>query len=343
VKIQFRKEQEIMTFHDPTQEGKLIGRATEIRYDPLTGETSRILFDSGTPFVPPDYTDAATKGWCPFCEANVMTATPRFPAALAEEDGRITSGEAVLFPNLFPYAKHNAVVRITRQHYVRLEEFSAEQIRNAFGIAHRYLERVLRSDPAVKYISINWNYLPVSGGSILHPHIQPLVSEHPSVYQAVTAAAAEKFLAEHGVDYFTALVAEERRLGARWIGQQGMLQWVHAFAPRSHMDFIGVFRGVSAFRELEDTCWDMLADSLMRLFPYLAAKGLAGFNLALFMPMQPDSGQMVHVRLVPRLTYGALDTSDIHALNFLHRESLSMKVPESIAAEAAAYFGDQAQ
>lgn len=336
MEIQFRKEKEMLTLHDPMQEGKLIDRATEIRYDPLTGETSRILFDPGTPFEPLDYTEMATKGWCPFCEDNVLTSTPKFPNEVMKE-GRIVNGEAVLFPNLFPYGKHNAVVRITKQHYVRLEEFTAGHIQNAFIAAHMYLKKIVSLDPTVTHVSINWNYLPPSGGSILHPHIQVLASEHRTRYQAVTSAAEERFFNEFGINYYDALIEEEQRLGVRSVGQKGALNWVHAFAPRSHMDFIGVYKEASSFTELDDSSWEALADSLMCFFPYLKAKGLESFNLALFIPVQPAAGRM-HIRLVPRLTYGALGTSDLHVLNFLHGESLSLKVPESIAAEAAAYF-----
>ena len=45
--ITFTAKEEFFTFHDPMQDGKLIDRKTEIRMDPLTGETSRIIFDPG--------------------------------------------------------------------------------------------------------------------------------------------------------------------------------------------------------------------------------------------------------------------------------------------------------
>lgn len=334
--IPYRQEVEMLTLHDPTQEGKLIRRPTEVRYDPLTGETSRILFDSGTPFVPPDYSGQATSGWCPFCDEHVFTSTPRFPDDVAE-GGRIVRGEAVLFPNLYPYAKHNAVIRITKQHYVRGGQFTAEQLENAFSIAHAYLKKIVDADPAVKHVSINWNYLPPSGGSILHPHIQAIASEHPTRCQATTQMACDRFLHEHGTDYFRALIEEEKRLGVRWVGQRGEISWVHAFAPRSHMDFIGVLERSASFAELDDSCWKALAESVLRFLTCMREKGLESFNLALFLPLQPSSVRP-HIRLVPRLTYGVLGTSDMHVLNFLHGESLSLKRPEQNAGEAAKYF-----
>ena len=90
----------------------------------------------------------------------------------------LIQGEAVVFPNLFPYSKHNAVVRMCDQHYVKLDEFTAPMIANSFSAAHNYLNKVIAQDPETAYASINWNYLPPSGGSILHPHIHVLASEH---------------------------------------------------------------------------------------------------------------------------------------------------------------------
>ena len=59
--ISFRAVEEFLTFHDPMQDRKLIDRQTEIRFDPLTGESSRIIYDSSAPFTPPDYSEQAAQ------------------------------------------------------------------------------------------------------------------------------------------------------------------------------------------------------------------------------------------------------------------------------------------
>lgn len=338
--ISFRSVEEYLTFHDPMQGGKLTDRKTEIRFDPLTGETSRILHDPGAPFVPKDYTELAeaTGGAkCPFCPDNVFSSTPSFPEKQMKA-GRISRGEAVLFPNLFPYGKHNAVVRMTDQHYVRLEQFTVPALVDAFMTAHSYLDKVLAEDARITHVSINWNYLPPSGGSILHPHIQVLASEQPTHYQQTASNCGKQFYEQNGLHYYPALLAEERRLQERWIGQRGMIGWAHAFAPKSHCDSIGVFEDIPSFAELHAQCWNDLAESLVCFFRYFNEIGLASFNLALMIPVRPSPDQWTHVRLVPRITIGALGTSDISVFNFLHGESLSLKVPEQMARDAAAFF-----
>lgn len=337
--LQFRKHEEFFTFHDPMQDGKLIDRKTEIRFDPLTSETSRIIFDPGAPFVPKDYSELAkaTEGKnCPFCAENVSTITPRFPDELVE-GGRFVGKEAVVFPNLFPYSKHNAVVRMSDQHYVKLEEFTEVLISDAYKSAHQYIQNVLEFDVKTNYISINWNYLPPSGGSILHPHIHVLASEQPTNYQATITSNSHAFYGQDGKNYFTSLASVEQKLDERWIGREGTINWMHAYAPKSHCDFIGVF-DASFVNELTNESYDDLASSLLRFFRYFKENGLESFNAGLFIPVNKHAGEQVHFRLIPRTTIGALETSDMNVFNYLHGEPLSLKAPETVAGDAAKFF-----
>ena len=337
--IPFRKHEEFFTFHDPMQDGKLIDRKTEIRFDPLTGETSRIIFDPGAPFVPNDYTELAkaTEGAkCPFCSENVSKITPRFPDELVE-GGRFVGKEAVVFPNLFPYSKHNAVVRMSEKHFVKLEEFTEDLISDSFKAAHQYIQNVLEFDPKTEYISVNWNYLPPSGGSILHPHIHVLASEQPTNYQATVTSNSQAFYETEGWNYFTSLVTEEKTLDERWIAKEGSIDWIHAFAPKSHCDFLGVFEA-SSFNELKSDSYDDLAKSLVNFFRYFKGIGLESFNATLFIPVKEHAAQQVHFRLIPRMTIGMLGTSDMNVFNYLHGEPLSLKAPEEVAKAAATFF-----
>ncbi|WP_342504921.1 hypothetical protein [Sporosarcina sp. FSL K6-2383] len=337
--IQFTAHKEFFTFHDPMQDQKLIDRQTEIRQDPLTGETSRIIFDPGAPFIPTDYTELAKEtagSKCPFCPENVQSFTPTFPETLVT-GGRFTQGEAVVFPNLFPYSKHNAVVRMCDQHYIKLNEFTGSMIANSFSAAHDYLKKVIAQDSKTTYTSINWNYLPPSGGSILHPHIHVLASEQPTNYQATTSKAARQFHDTQDQNFYAALVEQERKIGERFIGTAGTIDWLHAFAPKSHTDFIGVFNATS-LEELNANNWQHLADSITRFFRYFETIGITSFNLALFIPVSQNGAERVHIRLVPRLTIGGLQTSDMNVFNFLHNEPLCLKVPEQIAKEVAPFF-----
>jgi hypothetical protein len=54
--------------------------------------------------------------------------------------------------------------------------------------------------------------------------------------------------------------------------------------------------------------------------------------------MDPDAIEPVHARLIPRLTLGILNTSDINFFQSLHQEPLSFKVPEEVSALTRTYF-----
>jgi len=322
------------------QEGKLISRETEIRFDPLTGESSRIIFDPGAPFLPPDYSEAAKAGSgskCPFCTENVWKATPAYPDKLIS-GGKLSKGESILFPNLFPYAKHNGVVRMTEQHYVTVEQFSEQTIYNSLTTAYAYLQKVLETDLEVSHMSINWNYLPPSGGSILHPHLHVLASEKPTNYNQIVLDAGQRYFDENGTSYYSDLLETEKQLQQRWIGKKGAISWLHAYAPKSHYDFIGLFDHMPSLAELREQDWSDLASSLTSFFQYFQKIGIASFNMMLLIPKESNAAYPAHIRIVPRLTLGAFGTSDMNVLTFLHGEYLSLKSPEQSAKDAALFF-----
>ncbi|MUV38970.1 hypothetical protein JNUCC1_02842 [Lentibacillus sp. JNUCC-1] len=331
----FQKKEETSVFF--TGEGEQIERPTEIRFDPLTGETSRIVFDPGMAFHIPDYTEAVqqTSGKnCPFCPENVYKMTPTFPEEVAE-DGRISQGEAIVAPNLFPYSKHNGVVVMTREHFLRLEDFSVEQIKNAFVAAQTYVKSVLAQDHHESFVSINWNYLPFSGGSILHPHLHVIVSETATNEQQLIAHHNQSFHDRYGEHYFEYLYKHEFSEKERWIGEHGEVAWMHAFAPKSHNDYLAVFRNRSNIEDVTETDWEHFATGLTQIFACLTEQGMASFNLSLTFH---HDGSPAYARLIPRLNLGNIGTSDINFFQALHHEPLSYKKPEAIAELARQYF-----
>lgn len=336
--IKFRMEREIFTFYDGG--GNKIERKTEVRFDPLTGETSRVVFDPGLNITPADYREAAEQtggAKCPFCPENILNMTPVFPKEVTEA-GRIEKGEATLFPNLFPYSKHNGVVVISHRHYVRLKEFTRQYIKDAFMAAQTYIQKIATLDPKARYASINWNYLPTSGGSIIHPHLHVIISESGTNYQALTCAKAGQFEKETGKEYFMALYDAEKAAGERWIGEKENIAWVHAFAPKSHHDYLAIFKDLHSFDAITEDDWDQFASGLQAVFACMLAEGFSSFNFIL--TSDPEGKSPIHARLIPRLTIGALHTSDINFFQALHQEPLAYKMPENIASIARSYFNE---
>lgn len=334
--IKFRSKSETFTFFDGS--GTMIERETEVRMDPLTGETSRLVFDPGMVLEPIDYSEAAKETGganCPFCPENILKMTPIFPKEISEE-GRITVGEAIVFPNLFPYSKHNGVVALSGEHYIGLTEFNAQIIKDAFMAAQTYIHKIRTLESKAKYSSINWNYLPLSGGSIIHPHLHVILSDSGTNYQTMVFENARQFEAESEEEYFKALVETEKAKGDRWIGETGEVAWLHAFAPKSHNDIIGVFKDSYTILSITENGWKNFAEGLTKIFSVIAKQGFSSFNLIL--TSDPEEREPVHVRLIPRLTIGKLKTSDINFFQALHAEPLTYKRPEDIAQIAREHF-----
>ncbi len=151
--------------------------STEVRIDPLTGRTARITAprtdDPPIDFADPPYRahvreSAAT---CPFCPDRILEATPRFAPEIAPE-GRFSFGESVLFPNRSPYGPYSAVSTFSPDHFIEIGAFTERHYRDNFINARNYISRVYSVDPAVRYAAVTQNYLPSSGGTLIHPHLQ---------------------------------------------------------------------------------------------------------------------------------------------------------------------------
>lgn len=329
--IQYRKTEENFTFL--TQQGEEISRKTEIRFDPITNETSRIIFNPGFTPESQDFAELAieTSGKkCPFCEENILQMTPVFSQNI-NESGRFIKGESTVFPNLFPYSKHNGVAVMTKKHYIKLHEFTQELLFDAFTNAFQYIQKVALQDEQATVASINWNYLPQSGGSILHPHLHIIVTEYPTNAQTIILNKLDL-----NPSIYHQLYLSEKEQKKRYIGEDGNVAWLSAYAPKSHHDYLGLFHQGKPISVPTENDWQDFASGLLRIFKNLTGEGFTSFNFSLQIPLKQK--QPMIARLIPRVTMGKLATSDMNFFQMMHNEPLSYFSPESIAEKAKAHF-----
>ena len=116
---------------------------------------------------------------CPFCPDSIGVATPTF-----EDGSRLRYGESVTFPNLYPYAERHIVTVITPDHATG--RFGVRCLADALSGAAEALSR------SPGYASINWNYLPSAGASIVHPHLQGIADTEPTFLAGLYIAAARR-------------------------------------------------------------------------------------------------------------------------------------------------------
>ncbi|MBN1882320.1 MAG: hypothetical protein JW885_09120 [Deltaproteobacteria bacterium] len=326
-------------FHDPFNEFKKTSRTTDIRIDPLTGKTSRIIYFPVTLPPPPDPTPLAeaTQPFCPFCKPGVYEKTPRFPEEIVPE-GRIERGDSLLFPNAFPYDAHSAVAVVGDDHYTPIDAFRPETLTNAFAASVDYIRHVAEYEDSAVYHSISMNYMPTAGGSIIHPHIQVIAGDIPTTYQREFTLAARKYREEEGAFFFDDLVRLEKEAGVRFIDAGDGVTWLSSFAPKGIAEFLAVFESKEPLISLDSNAMVAFCRGVTRILAYLGSRNFASFNLALYSAINQDSPYPTHARVVPRTTLPPMGASDINYLELLHDEVLTIITPEDAAAEVKGFF-----
>lgn len=339
--VKFRRMQKQSRFLDPRQDFAEARIENEIRFDPLTGRTGRIAHFALPPLTPPDLEEMARislERGCPFCPDWLEKITPRFPADLIPE-GRLHRGEATVIPNLSPYDQHSALTIMSRQHLLRLPDFTPDLLANAFGLSLEYFRRV---DPGPPSFSLmNWNYFPPSGGSQLHPHLQLYVTDTPGNLLLAEIQASEKYYQENGGNFWADLIQAEKEAGERYVGQTGEVTWLVSYVPIGILgDVQAVFPRRGTLAELTADDLQAFSDGLVRVFRYFHDRGMYSFNLA-FYPGPPEgAGRFwVHARVVPRFSVQpVLHASDVNTLQYLYDEPVTMIWPEEVTAGLKPYF-----
>ncbi|HMU91096.1 MAG: hypothetical protein IT471_10215 [Pseudomonadales bacterium] len=335
----YRSEVKRSTFLDPRQNFAPHSVETEFRYDPLTGQSSRICHFSRDKMPAPDLSRMVeeSKGFCPFCPGLIEKVTPHYPPELLAE-GFLTCGSARLFPNLFPYDDVSAVAAITDQHFVPMDDFPVEVIANGLNVARAFFER-LEAAPTPREVPffnmVTWNYMPPSGSSLIHPHMQVLSTSNPGNALRRELAAEAAYFERSGRPFHADLLDHERRHDKRWIGEHGGVQWLVPYAPVGMIgDCQAIFPGKATLSDLSADEILYFARGLHTLLKCFADYGLWSFNLAFFpaaIGSAPDR-HWLNARVVPRIFVNPMTSAaDASYLQFVIEERVAMVYPEVTA------------
>jgi UDPglucose--hexose-1-phosphate uridylyltransferase len=302
----------------------------EARRDPLTGHSARILPPGS--FPPPAVHDlerlaAATREACPFCGRRIEELTPRLPTEVWP-DGRIHAGEAVLFPNLVPYAKWSSVsVYSPERHLLPLTELTPALLAGNLRAQRDFGRAVLAFDPGAEWIAVNANHLPPAGSSIFHPHLQGRADPLPTTMQRLLAAVAPEDL--------RAYAAAESEDGARLVASSEHIAWFATFAPLGPAEICAFVHGVGSPHELEDARIEELARGMSSVLAVYDGLGFQSFNLALY---GVPGAETLLLRLVARAYFGVAERSDAMWSERLQWEAATDLAPEHVAELARAAF-----
>ncbi len=319
---------------DPGRGFERVRTTVEVRWDPLTGQTSRLA--TGTrPLLPPGDVDLEqladqTRPTCPFCPERLEQATPKLPGEL-HPHGRIRRGQAVLFPNLFPYAQYSSVsVYAPSRHLLPLGQVTPRLVADNLATQVQFAQAVMGHDAAARWASINANHLPPSGSSVFHPHLQGNLHPLPTTMQ--------RLLAEVPAARFRDYLDTEQRLGRRWLGSTGRVAWLASFAPLAPAELRAFVAGVASPVELDDELVAELGHGIASALHFYAELGFASFNLALYGAPPKTDGYPLNLRLACRSNPAPFYRSDAQYLERLHWEAAVDIMPERLAEQAGDRF-----
>ena len=305
---------------------EVISSEIEVRFDPLTGHSSRILPDRG--LMPANEFDLEafardTQLTCPFCAGRLEEQTPRLGAEI-DRDGRLRRGEAVLFPNLHAYSSHSSVsVYSPGLHYLPLENMTADLMADNLATQVEFARAVIDHDPESRWASINANHMLPSGSSLFHPHLQGIVDSVPTTFQ--------RLLAEVPAARFEAYLATERKSGVRYLGDTGNVEWLVSFAPIAPAELRAFVRGCASSAELHEDLTEELGHGLALALNAYAELGFESFNLAVYGAPPDTEGYPLNLRIACRSNLKPLYRSDSTFLERLHWEGAVDLPPETLA------------
>jgi galactose-1-phosphate uridylyltransferase len=251
---------------------------------------------------------------CPFCRDAVMTVTPTFP------DGkRIIRGESITFPNLFPFGEGHVVTVLTREHGI--VTFSRQQLVDAL-LAQ--IEALHRTDG---YASINWNFLPSAGASLVHPHMQGLSDSHPSRIAEIYINASDQYRKKLGRNYWDSL-REQERSSDRYLFGDEILWSAHA-VPVGEREVRGILP-ISTLEEMENYA-DLMARGILEIISLYRELGTYAFNMSIFFDKSGnDHGFRAFCSMISRINPNPSSTSDSAFMERLHLEPVIMTLPEDL-------------
>ncbi len=330
--IEFSRTIEEAQFYSPLADFDLDTQPVEYRRDPLTGQQTRVVGEwFPEPEDPDTEPDVGGGEDCFFCPEMVEDATPEYPDYVGVDRGSV--GEATSFPNLFPYGTHSNVVVLTEDHFRPVDDLPADLLADGLACALEYVHAAVTHDGS-GFASVNMNYLPSAGSSVLHPHLQAIVDDHGTNEARRRLDAERDYHDSHGRTHWADLLEEERE-GPRYVGRTGDVEWVAPFAPASQYHVTGI-TDVTGIPDPDDPVVDDIAAGIENVLAFYDEAGLDAFNFALQMARdEPASPAVLDIVARPAFEEGYVN--DAFYLQALHDERVVDVAPEEYAAEMESF------
>ncbi|MDD4127379.1 MAG: galactose-1-phosphate uridylyltransferase [Methanomicrobium sp.] len=284
------------------------------RYETLTGFKSRISPTRLKRAIDSLSKPKKSNEICQFCPERIYTDTPVF-----ENNQRITIGESVTFPNLYPFAKMHVVTVITKEHSP--DRFTKKQISDALKGQFTALK------DKSGYPSINWNNLSSAGASITHPHMQGISDDNPAYATGIYIKKSRDYLSKHNENYWEKLRETEQSSTRYLFGDE--IIWSANPVPLGEKEIRG-YLPISSLSELPGYI-SRLSSDLLEITEYYRKMGHYAYNLTLrFDKENSDGAFKAFASIIARINPNSASASDSAFMERLHLEPVVLTIPEDI-------------
>jgi len=341
-KIQFQIIESASTFLHPRKNFQRVVEHFQVRIDPLTGRTGHLShFGAIKPQKLPltAYATPEVKGFCPFCPENRDKYTPQFTEEISPQ-GRLIKNSACLIPNLFPYDVRSGVMIMGDEHVVPLYQFDESMLSDALSLGIDFLKHIKSIEPTLPFHLMTWNYMPPSGGGLVHPHQQYFATAFPGNQFMDELKGSERFYNTCGKNYWSTLVAEESKHNKRYIGTTGSAHWLTSFVPLGILgDIICIFPDVLCINDFTENHIRDLVSGLLKIFTYYVSADIYSFNASLFFGQEKQKFFSCHFRIAPRTFLNVRDYApDLNFFQAILSEPVSVVIPEELCTEIKKFF-----
>ena len=336
------------SFLSPLKDFSLDKQRIEFRRDTLTGRwcrinvarAKRVRQSTSSEHENNDHIELKDfERGCFFCPEKVDKDTPKFQKTVIRE-GRIKIGETVLFPNLFPFAYYHGIAIVTTKHYVGLEEFTKRQLRDTLTAGITFLKKVCKMDSKIRHTTMLWNFLPPSGASIVHPHIQFLGDNYIPTENNRILDVSRNHFRKKGENYWMKLIEEEEKLGERFIGRTGSIAWFSSFVPNGNNEVNGMVEDCKVLTDLKSSHILNLSNGILKILTAYNHIGVKSFNITTFSAPNGEDRKDFNLlfKIVSRPTPDGVYTSDMSGMEALQTERILEDYPEEVASKIRSYF-----
>jgi galactose-1-phosphate uridylyltransferase len=221
-----------------------------------------------------------------------------------------------------------------------MEALEPKTMYDAFSASMLFLKKVSHFDPLVHFFSINWNYMPPAGSSMVHAHLQPNAGEVPTNEQRLQLEGCRKYKLETNRNFWDDYIEAEKQEGERYLAEIGPTFWSLNFVPFSFLpDVRCIFSKRRSLLQFEDDDIMCFLNGLTKTLKFFVDQKIYSFNMALFSSKEEETHR-VNARICPRLLPRPIGNSDVAYPQMMYKEPFTVQPPEALCARMKEFFND---